>query len=40
MRYLGVIFDKKITLRLHIETNAAKVLWIFISIYPFWKVNT
>jgi len=37
VKYLGEIFDKKITWRLHIETIALKALWIFIRIYPLLK---
>jgi hypothetical protein len=37
VRYLGVIFDKKITWKLHTETIATKALRIFLSIYPILK---
>jgi hypothetical protein len=36
VKYLGVIFDKKITWKVHTET-VAKVLLIFLSIYPILK---
>jgi hypothetical protein len=37
VKYLGVIFDKKLTWKLHIETIATKALRIFLSIYPILK---
>jgi hypothetical protein len=37
VNYLGVIFDKRITLRLHIEMIEAKVFRIFIRIYSLFK---
>jgi hypothetical protein len=39
VKYLGVIFDKKITRRLHIETIATKAPRIFISICPLLKIE-
>jgi hypothetical protein len=37
IRYLGVIFDKKVTWRLHIEMNKAKAFRTFISTYSIFK---
>jgi hypothetical protein len=37
IKYLGEIFDKKITWRLHIEMNKAKDFKTFIRIYPLFK---
>jgi hypothetical protein len=37
IKYLGVIFDKKITWRLHIETIEAKAFRTFSIIYPIFK---
>jgi hypothetical protein len=37
VKYLGLIFDKKITRIIHIETMATKTLRIFISICPILK---
>jgi hypothetical protein len=37
VKYLGVIFDKKITWRLHIELIKAKAFRTFIRIYPLLK---
>jgi hypothetical protein len=39
IKYLGVIFDTRITWRLHIEMNEAKVFRIFIRIYSVLKMN-
>jgi hypothetical protein len=37
VKYLSVIFDKKITWRLHIETIEVKTFRTFIRIYPLFK---
>jgi hypothetical protein len=37
VKYLGVIFDKRITWRLHIERIEAKAFWTFIRLYPLFK---
>jgi DUF2075 family protein len=37
VKYLGVIFDKKVTWRLHIEMIEAKAFRIFIRIYSLFK---
>jgi hypothetical protein len=37
VKYLGVIFDKRITCRLHIEMTEAKALRTFIRIYSLLK---
>jgi len=37
VKYLGVIFDKKLTWRLNIEMIAIKAFFIFLSIYPILK---
>jgi hypothetical protein len=37
VKYLGVIFDKKLTWKLRTETTATKALRIFLSIYPILK---
>jgi hypothetical protein len=37
MNYLGVIFNKKFTWKLHTKTIATKALRIFLSIYPILK---
>jgi hypothetical protein len=37
VKYLGVIFDEKITRRLHIETIEAKAFRTFIRIFPIQK---
>jgi hypothetical protein len=37
VKYLGVIFDKKITWRPRIETIEAKAIRTFIRIYPLFK---
>jgi hypothetical protein len=37
VKYLGVIFDNKITWRLHIEMIEAKAFRIFIRIYSLFK---
>jgi hypothetical protein len=37
VKYLGVIFDKRMALRLHIETIEAKASRTFIRIYPLFK---
>jgi hypothetical protein len=37
VKYIGVIFDEKITGRLHIETIEAKAFRTFIGIYPLFK---
>jgi hypothetical protein len=37
VKYLGVIFDKKVTWRLHIEMIETKVFKIFIRIYFLFK---
>jgi hypothetical protein len=37
LKYLRVIFDKKITWKLHIETIEAKTFRTFIRIYPLFK---
>jgi hypothetical protein len=37
VKYLGVIFDKKITWRLHIETVATKAYRTFIRLYSLFK---
>jgi hypothetical protein len=39
VKYLGVIFDKRITWRLHIEKAEAKALRTFIRIYTVLKVS-
>jgi hypothetical protein len=36
-KYLGVIFDKKVTWRLHIEMNEAKAFSTFIRLYSLFK---
>jgi hypothetical protein len=36
-KYLGVIFDKKITWRLHIETVKVKAFRTLSTIYPLFK---
>jgi hypothetical protein len=38
-KYLGVIFDKKITWKMHTETIAIKVLGIFLGIYHILKTE-
>jgi hypothetical protein len=38
-KYLSVIFDKKVTWRLHIETTDAKAFGTFIRIYSLFKVS-
>jgi hypothetical protein len=37
VKYLGVIFDKKVTWRLHIEMMEAKAFRTFIGIYSLYK---
>jgi hypothetical protein len=37
IKYLGVIFDKKVTWRLHIQMIEAKALRTFIRIYSLFK---
>jgi hypothetical protein len=37
VKYLGVIFDKRITWRLHIEMIEAKAFRSFIRVYSLWK---
>jgi hypothetical protein len=37
VKYLGVVFDKRITLRLHIETIEAKAFRKFIRLYSLFK---
>jgi hypothetical protein len=37
VKYLGVIFDKEITWRLHVETMEGKAFRIFIRIHPLFK---
>jgi hypothetical protein len=37
VKYLGVIFDRKITWRLHIETIEAKAFRTFIRVYSIFK---
>jgi hypothetical protein len=37
VKYLGVIFDKKVTWRLHIEMIEAKAFTTFITIYSLFK---
>jgi hypothetical protein len=37
VKYLGVIFDKKVTLRLHIEMTEAKAFRTFIRVYSLFK---
>jgi hypothetical protein len=37
VKYLGVIFDKRITWRLHIEMIKAKAFRTFIGIYSLFK---
>jgi hypothetical protein len=37
VKYLGVIFDKKITWRLHIETVATKAYRTFIGLYSLFR---
>jgi hypothetical protein len=37
VKYLSVIFDKKITWRLHAEMIEAKAFRTFITIYPIFK---
>jgi hypothetical protein len=39
VKYLGVIFDKRITWRLHIEMIEAKAFGTFIMITPYSKVS-
>jgi hypothetical protein len=39
VKYLGVIFDKKVTWKPHTETTATKALGIFLSIYPILKIE-
>jgi hypothetical protein len=39
VKYLGVIFDKKITWRLHIETVATKAYRTFIRLYSLFKID-
>jgi hypothetical protein len=38
VKYLGVIFDKKIAWRLHIETVATKAFRTFIRVYSLFEV--
>jgi hypothetical protein len=37
VKYLGVIFDKRITWRLHIEMNEAKAFRTYIRVYSLFK---
>jgi hypothetical protein len=37
VKYLGVIFDKRITWRLHLEMTEVKVFRTFIRIYSLFK---
>jgi hypothetical protein len=37
VKYLPVIFDEKITWRIHIETIEAQAFRTFIKIYPIFK---
>jgi hypothetical protein len=37
VKYLGVIFDKRVTLTLHIEMVEAKALRIFVRVYSLFK---
>jgi hypothetical protein len=37
VKYLGVIFDKKLTWRLHIEMNEVKAFRTFIKVYSLFK---
>jgi hypothetical protein len=37
VKYLGIIFDKKMTWRLHIEALEAKAIRTFIRMYPLLK---
>jgi hypothetical protein len=37
VKYLGVIFDRRMTWRPHIEKTAAKVLWTYIRTYSIFK---
>jgi hypothetical protein len=37
VKYLGVIFDKRITWRLHMEMIEAKAFRTFIRTYPLFK---
>jgi hypothetical protein len=39
-KYLGVIFDRRMTWRLHIEKTAAKDLGTYIRTYSIFKINT
>jgi hypothetical protein len=39
LKYLGVIFDKKITWRPHIEMNEAKAFRTFIRVYALFKIE-
>jgi hypothetical protein len=37
VKYLGVIFDKKLTWKLHTETRVSRAWCIFLTIYPILK---
>jgi hypothetical protein len=37
VKYIGVIFDKKITWRLHSETFETKTFRIFVGVYSLFK---
>jgi hypothetical protein len=39
VKYLGIIFEKRITWRLHIQMIEAKAFRIFIRIYSYSKVS-
>jgi hypothetical protein len=39
VKYLGVIFDKRMTWRLHIQIIEAKAFRTFIRLYPYSKVS-
>jgi hypothetical protein len=37
VKYLGIIFDKGMTCRLHIETIEAKAFRVFLTLYSLFK---
>jgi hypothetical protein len=39
IKYLSVIFDKRITLRLHMEMTEAKAFRTFIRLYSLFKMS-
>jgi hypothetical protein len=39
VKYLGIIFDKRMTWRLHIKMIEAKALRVFLRYIPYSKVN-